>query len=116
LRLVPKETSKVATIKDTANSLGLHDTLTYGPRSLAAEVKSTGGLRDRVENVCTCLVLSWVRLTNLFKQWEETQDMTKLTMLRNTYGMHAPLRLLMERKIVTSVSPLLLLDYKKRPC
>ncbi len=30
--------------------------------------------------------------------------MTKLTVLRNVYGMHAPMRLLMERKIVTSVS------------
>ena len=34
--------SKSALIKDTANSLGLHNTLQYGPRSLAAEV----------ENVC----------------------------------------------------------------
>lgn len=35
--------------------------------------------------------------------------MTKLTMLRNTYGMHAPMRLLMERKIVNSVCSLPLL-------
>ncbi|EKM83663.1 hypothetical protein AGABI1DRAFT_16909, partial [Agaricus bisporus var. burnettii JB137-S8] len=55
-----------------ANSLGLHDTLTYGPRSLAAEVKSTNGIKNRIEN------------------WEETQDRTKLTMLRTVYGMHAP--------------------------
>ncbi|KAF9454941.1 proteasome maturation factor UMP1 [Macrolepiota fuliginosa MF-IS2] len=85
LRLVPKGTEKIATISDTANSLGLHDTLTYGPRNLAAEVKSTGGIKDRLEN------------------WEETQDMTKLTALRNIYGMHAPMRLLMERKIVNSL-------------
>jgi len=85
LRLVPKKSDKVATISDTANSFGLHDTLNYGPRSLAAEVKSTGGIKDRLEN------------------WEETQDMTKLTVLRNTYGMHAPMRLLMERKIVNSL-------------
>ncbi|KAF7784523.1 hypothetical protein Agabi119p4_688 [Agaricus bisporus var. burnettii] len=82
LRLVPKDSEKVATISDTANSLGLHDTLTYGPRSLAAEVKSTNGIKNRIEN------------------WEETQDRTKLTMLRTVYGMHAPMRLLMERKIV----------------
>lgn len=36
-------------------------------------------------------------------QWEETQDRTKLTMLRTVYGMHAPMRLLMERKIVKPV-------------
>lgn len=36
-------------------------------------------------------------------QWEETQDNAKLTVQRNIYGMHAPMRLLMERKIVTSV-------------
>lgn len=29
--------------------------------------------------------------------------MTKLTMLRNTFGMHAPMRLLMERQAVSSV-------------
>lgn len=37
-------------------------------------------------------------------QWEETQDNLKLTMLRNLYGVHAPARLLMERKIVAAVS------------
>ncbi|KAF5355658.1 hypothetical protein D9756_003975 [Leucocoprinus leucothites] len=84
LRLVPKSSEKFASVSDTANSLGLHDTLTYGPRNLATEVKSTGGLKDRLEN------------------WEETQDMTKFTMLRNTFGMHAPMRLLMERKLVNS--------------
>lgn len=36
-------------------------------------------------------------------QWEETQDNLKLTLQRNLYGMHAPVRLLMERKIVSSV-------------
>lgn len=51
MRLVPKGNEKVATVSDTANSLGLHDTLTYGPRNLAAEVKSTGGLKNRLENV-----------------------------------------------------------------
>jgi len=38
-------------------------------------------------------------------QWEETQDNFKLTMLRNLYGVHAPARLAMERKIVAAVSP-----------
>ncbi len=36
-------------------------------------------------------------------QWEETQDNLKLTMQRNVYGLHAPMRLLMERRIVADV-------------
>ncbi|KAJ7456434.1 proteasome maturation factor UMP1 [Mycena latifolia] len=86
LRIVPANASKSASVKDTANSLGLHDTLQYGPRSIAAEIKTEGGLKERLEN------------------WEETQDNLKLTFQRNVFGMHAPMRLLMERKIV-SASP-----------
>jgi len=84
LRIVPASVSKSASVKDTANSLGLHDTLQYGPRSLAAEVKSEGSLKDRLEN------------------WEATQDNLKLTLERNLFGMHAPMRRLMERKIVAN--------------
>ncbi|KNZ78181.1 putative proteasome maturation factor ump1 [Termitomyces sp. J132] len=54
-----------------------------GPRSLAAEVQTQSNLKTRLEN------------------WEATQDNTKLTLQRNIYGMHAPMRLLMERRIVT---------------
>ncbi|KAJ7226075.1 proteasome maturation factor UMP1 [Mycena pura] len=82
-RIVPATTSKSASVKDTANSLGLHDTLQFGPRTLAVEVKDSG-LRERLEN------------------WDETQDNLKLTTLRKLQGMHAPLRLLMERKIVAA--------------
>ena len=39
-------------------------------------------------------------LTPLSSQWEATQDNLKLNMLRNVYGLHAPVRLLMERQIV----------------
>ncbi|KAF8213686.1 proteasome maturation factor UMP1 [Mycena galopus ATCC 62051] len=83
-RIVPANAPKSASVKDTANSLGLHDTMQYGPRSIAAEIKTEGGLKDRLEN------------------WEETQDNLKLTLHRNLYGMHAPMRLLMERKIVAA--------------
>ncbi|KAJ7618361.1 hypothetical protein B0H17DRAFT_1114560, partial [Mycena rosella] len=55
----PCNAPKSASVKDTANSLGLHDTLQYGPRRR---------LKERLEN-------------------------------RNLHGMHAPMRLLMERKI-----------------
>ncbi|KAJ6627008.1 proteasome maturation factor UMP1 [Mycena sp. CBHHK59/15] len=84
LRIVPANSSKTASVKDTANSLGLHDTLRYGPHSIATEIKTEGGLRERLEN------------------WEETQDNLKLTLQRNIHGMHAPMRLLMERKIVSA--------------
>jgi len=84
LRIAPAGALKSASVKDTANSLGLHDTLQYGPRSIAAEIKTESGLRERLEN------------------WEETQDNLKLTLQRNLHGMHAPMRLLMERKIVAA--------------
>jgi proteasome maturation protein len=70
--------------KDTAGTFGLHDTLLHGPRSLATEISNENPLKKRLES------------------WEETQDNLKLTLHRNTYGLHAPMRLLMERKIVTS--------------
>ncbi|ESK98175.1 hypothetical protein Moror_354 [Moniliophthora roreri MCA 2997] len=83
LRIVPGPSSKSASVAETANSLGLHDALQYGPRTIATEVKSEGGIKERLEN------------------WEETQDNLKLTMMRNVHGLHAPMRLLMERKIVS---------------
>ncbi|GBE78726.1 Probable proteasome maturation factor [Sparassis crispa] len=83
LRLVPAPSPKHASLKETANSLGLHDTLEYGPRSFAAEVATTSGIRDRLQN------------------WQETQDNLHLTMQRNLYGLHMPMRLLMERQMVT---------------
>ncbi|KIM47965.1 hypothetical protein M413DRAFT_439661 [Hebeloma cylindrosporum] len=85
LRIVPGPSPKSASVQDTSNSLGLHDTLQYGPRSLAAEVQSAGGLKGRLEN------------------WEATQDNLKLNLERNLYGMHAPMRRLMERRIVASM-------------
>ena len=52
LRIVPARETKPATTQDTSNSFGLHDTLQYGPRSLAAEVTTSGKIKDRLENVC----------------------------------------------------------------
>lgn len=39
-------------------------------------------------------------------QWEETQDNFKLNMQRNVYGLHMPVRQLMERNIVGFVRTL----------
>ncbi|TDL28935.1 hypothetical protein BD410DRAFT_760702 [Rickenella mellea] len=84
LRIVPGGPEKTASLKDTSNSLGVHDTLQYGPRSLATESKAQTALKQRLEN------------------WEETQDNLKLNLQRNLHGMHAPIRQLMERKIVAT--------------
>ncbi|KAI6134192.1 proteasome maturation factor UMP1 [Pisolithus thermaeus] len=84
MRIIPPAPSKSASLNDTANSLGLHDTLQFGPRSIAAETKSTNSLQHRLHH------------------WEETQDNLKLTMLRDLYGLHAPARLLMERRAVST--------------
>ncbi|KAK0506522.1 proteasome maturation factor UMP1-domain-containing protein [Armillaria luteobubalina] len=81
-RIVPSGANKSASVQATAGTLGLHDTLQYGPRTIAAEVKTEGGLKGRLES------------------WEETQDNLKLTIQRNIYGLHAPMRHLMERRIV----------------
>lgn len=51
LRIVPARDDKSATTQDTSNSFGLHDTLQYGPRSLATEVRKNGAVKDRLENV-----------------------------------------------------------------
>ena len=51
LRLVPAKAPVKASVSDTANSLGLHDTLKYGPRTLADEIKTTNALQSRLENV-----------------------------------------------------------------
>ncbi|KAI0063121.1 proteasome maturation factor UMP1 [Artomyces pyxidatus] len=83
LRIIPANSPKTASYADTANSFGLHDTLKYGPRSLASEIKTTSSLRNRLEH------------------WDETQDNFRLTMERDLYGIHAPMRKLMERKIVS---------------
>ncbi|KAI0369997.1 proteasome maturation factor UMP1 [Pilatotrama ljubarskyi] len=83
MRIVPARGSKAATTQDTSNSFGLHDTLQYGPRSLAAEVVKTSNVKDRLEN------------------WEATQDNLKLQMHRQAFGLHMPMRILMERKLVS---------------
>jgi proteasome maturation protein len=78
LRLVPANPSPKASISDTANSLGLHDTLKYGPRSLADEIKSVNTLQARLENVryissYTTILLSRDRAIAVGRNTEEPQ-------------------------------------------
>lgn len=106
LRLVPAKAPVKASISDTANSLGVHDTLKYGPRNLADEIKSTNPLQARLENVRHSMPCSIpLAKQGPCYQWDETQRSLKLTMHRNIYGLHAPMRQLMERKIVSHVGP-----------
>ncbi|KAI5120238.1 hypothetical protein M0805_000052 [Coniferiporia weirii] len=86
-RIVPGSSDKTASVQDTSNSLGLHDTLQYGLRSLATEARSQSDLKQRLDND---------------GKWEETQEELRLTLQRNIYGVHAPVRLMMERKIVST--------------
>ena len=51
LRLVPANNGAKATMKDTAATNGLHDTMRFGLRSLAAEANGRNPLQSRLENV-----------------------------------------------------------------
>lgn len=37
------------------------------------------------------------------KQWKETQDNLNMQIARQVYGMHAPIRMMMNRQIATEV-------------
>jgi len=76
--------SSTASTRDTANSFGVHDALRYGTRSLVTELNETHPHQKRLNG------------------WEETQDNLRLNVHRNVFGMHAPMRQLMERRIVSS--------------
>ena len=52
LKIVPAHELKSASVNNhTTNSFGLHDTLQYGVRSIAQEVKSDSSIRQRLESV-----------------------------------------------------------------
>ncbi|CAJ0764209.1 8843_t:CDS:10, partial [Entrophospora sp. SA101] len=70
---------------NTTNSYGIHDTFRFGPKSIESDISPTHPLENRL------------------KYWEETQSNLKLTLHRKVYGLHAPIRQLMERSIVSKV-------------
>ncbi|POY70987.1 hypothetical protein BMF94_6014 [Rhodotorula taiwanensis] len=87
LHLVPsgQPTHDHVSLATTASSLGPHDALAHGgPRSIAAEVASKHPLQNRLA------------------QWDATRDNLHMTLERNMYGLHAPIRLEMERQLVQS--------------
>ncbi|ORX64040.1 proteasome maturation factor UMP1 [Anaeromyces robustus] len=88
-RIVPKANEKSVTksIAETSNKeYGVHDTFRYGPRRLVDEVLPPHPLQARLEN------------------WDETQNKLHMSMLRNSYGIHVPIRLQMEKAIVSQIN------------
>ncbi|KAL0073591.1 proteasome maturation factor UMP1 [Phycomyces blakesleeanus] len=77
----PELTTK-STFDTSHSEFGSHDTLRYGTRSIKTEVTPGHPLEHRLS------------------QWGETQWELKLNMARQTYGMHAPIRMMMERSLV----------------
>ena len=99
LRIVPGPPSQNSvTLNATEHHVhkGVHDTMRFGPRSLAHETSASATQHP---------------LQHRLEQWDETRDNLKLTTMRNIYGVGAPIRTLMERRIVGHVSQAsLLLD------
>ncbi|KAK9762001.1 hypothetical protein K7432_012666 [Basidiobolus ranarum] len=86
LRILPgnfTSQSEKHSLCDTANSFKVHDTLRHGFKSVASEVTAGHPLEAKLKN------------------WDETQTNLKLNMQRQLYGIHAPVRILMERDIVS---------------
>ncbi|ORY05642.1 proteasome maturation factor UMP1 [Basidiobolus meristosporus CBS 931.73] len=86
LRVVPSNftsESEKHSFAETNNSFKVHDTLRHGFKSVASEVTAGHPLEAKLNN------------------WEETQTNLKLNMQRQLYGIHAPVRVLMERDIVS---------------
>ncbi|RIA81405.1 proteasome maturation factor UMP1 [Glomus cerebriforme] len=87
LRIIPPQdiASTVKSVAKTANSFGVHDTFRHGLKSIEGDILPKHPLENRL------------------KHWEETQTNLKLTLHRRIYGIHAPVRQLMERSIVSRV-------------
>ncbi|KAL7413705.1 proteasome maturation factor UMP1-domain-containing protein [Mrakia frigida] len=87
LHLIPPTKSTTGagpsvSLSSTSNAWGLHDTLRHGgPRNIVNEIKEDG-FKARLN------------------EWDQTQLNLKMQMQRNAYGLGAPLRQLMDRKIV----------------
>jgi len=67
LRIVPANGPKSTSLnKDMINSFGLHDTLKYGARSIAQEVKQDGVIRQRLESVSPFLLFMTMGILIVF--------------------------------------------------
>ncbi|KAI8376202.1 proteasome maturation factor UMP1-domain-containing protein [Radiomyces spectabilis] len=77
------ETSVKSTYDTTHADFGNHDALRYGTRSIKSEVLPGHPLEHRLN------------------KWQETQWELKLNMARQAYGMHAPIKMMMETETVS---------------
>ncbi|CAD6980389.1 unnamed protein product [Tilletia controversa] len=89
LALVPSSTRTASTMSMAGTAhpehANIHDSIRHGgPRSLAFE-NSTATQHP---------------LQNRLEQWDETRDTFKLTVMRNTFGIGAPMRVMMEREVI----------------
>ncbi|KAI8066436.1 proteasome maturation factor UMP1 [Gongronella butleri] len=84
LQLTPSthKSEQVSTLSTTHQEFAVHDTLRNGTRSVKAEVMPGHALESRLSN------------------WGESQWELKLNLARQNYGLHAPIKLMMERSIV----------------
>ncbi|KAJ3079757.1 hypothetical protein HK102_003531 [Quaeritorhiza haematococci] len=94
LRLLPNSqqqkksatgSSSVVTAVGTGTEFGVHDTLREGFRTVRSEVIRGHPLEAHLE------------------QYEDTQTRLKYSMYRQTHGIHLPIRLQMERALVSQV-------------
>ncbi|KAK0522269.1 hypothetical protein OC834_004900 [Tilletia horrida] len=90
LALVPSTTRTANSVSLASTShpdyAGVHDSMRHGgPRSLAFETSSA----------------MQHPLQNRLEQWDETRDNFKLTVMRNTFGIGAPMRIMMEREVIS---------------
>ncbi|RKP38163.1 proteasome maturation factor UMP1 [Dimargaris cristalligena] len=87
LSIIPQGTTiPQASIAATATEYGTHDTLRHGLRTLQHEIVATHPLEAPL------------------KDWHRTRDQLHLNLQRRMYGLHAPLRLTMERRIVANIN------------
>lgn len=84
----------VASVGDTSHHqyAGVHDSMRYGLRSIAAEAQSSA-----------VGAASAHPLENRLGSWDETRDTMQQNMQRNLHGIASPLHTLMERKIASYV-------------
>lgn len=68
----------------------------FGMRQIASEVTAKHPLENRLA------------------EWDNTQLELKMSMARNMYGMHAPIKMAMERSLVTKARGVSMLPQKSR--
>ncbi|KAJ3302186.1 hypothetical protein HDU76_005561 [Blyttiomyces sp. JEL0837] len=82
-RVLPKAACPQLATSGDGTNYGVHDTMRNGLRTIRSEVTGAHPLENHLS------------------KWDETQEALRMTMLSDVYGMHAPLRLKMEKHLVS---------------